>query len=142
MIEPPRTSGFVERATPSVRSRVRRREDLLGRDVRHVDDPVDRLEARRHEAARRQQPDDEVGAGALEVQRVEAALGQPLAGADERVGALAPRGDRVVGVEAADVDELVDELRERGVVVEVGVDQPRPRQARAGADAPVGRARR
>ena len=37
-IEPPRTSGFVERTTPSVRGRVRRGEDLLRRQVGHVAD--------------------------------------------------------------------------------------------------------
>ena len=52
------------------------REDLLGRQVRQVPDPVDGLEVGGPEERRRQQPDGQVGAGPLEVDRVEAALAQ------------------------------------------------------------------
>src|SRR5260221_628073 len=52
--------------------RVRRAEDLLRGEVRHVPDAVHRLEAGGHEVRGREQPDGEVGAGAAEAQRVEA----------------------------------------------------------------------
>ena len=54
----------------------------------------------------RQQADRQVGAGPLVVQRVEAALGEALGAAHERVGARPPRGDRVVLVEPQDVQQL------------------------------------
>ena len=69
-------------------------------------DPADRLEARGAPARGRQQADREVGARPLVVERVEAALGQPLGGADQRVGARAPGGDRVVLVQPQHVQQL------------------------------------
>ncbi len=63
--------------------------------------------------------------------------GDALGGGDERVGARSPRGGRILLVQAADVDELLGQSGERRVVVEVGVHEPRPREARARADRPV-----
>ena len=56
---------------------------------------------------------------------------------DEPVGAGAPGGDRVLLVEAQDVQELLLELGQRGVGLEVGVDELGPRRRRAGQDRPV-----
>ena len=58
------------------------REDLLGREVRHVRRcRRPSRSARPCQRERRQQADGQVGARALEVQRVEAARGEPLGGA-------------------------------------------------------------
>ena len=102
-------------------------------------DPVDGLEARRAPARRRQQPDREVGAGPLVVQRVEAALRQPLRRADERVDARPPGGDRVLLVEPQHVQQLLLEPLEPGAVLELREDEVGPRLRRARADRPVGR---
>ena len=73
--------------------------------------------------------------GPVVVERVEAALGEALGDRDERVGALAPGRHRVVLVEAQDVQQLLLELGQRGVLVEVGVHERRPTPAsgRAGS---------
>ena len=85
---------------------VGRGEDLLRRQVRHVLEPVDALEARRRPARRRQQPDGQVGARTLVVQRVEAALrsgarrsrrGSPRARARPRPGPPRRGGRRASG---------------------------------------------
>ena len=115
-------------------------EDLLGRQVRHVHEPVGALEARGLPGVAGQQPDGQVGARALVVQRVEAALGQALGGRDEEVRARAPGGDRVVLVEAADVEQVASSCASAASGVEVGEDDLRPRGRRAGRDRPVRRA--
>jgi hypothetical protein len=81
-----------------------------------------------------------VGARALVVEGVEPALGQPVGGGDEEVRALAPGGDRVLLVEAADVHQVALEPRQRLLVREVRVHEPRPCRRRARRDRPVGRA--
>ena len=81
------------------------------------------------------QADREVGARAGVVEGVEAALGELAGHLDEAVGAGAPGGHRVVLVQAQDVQELLLELGQRGVGLEVGVDELAPRRAsgRAGS---------
>ena len=88
-------------------------------------------------ARARQQADGHVGARALVVQRVEAALGERLGDRDEPVGAGAPGGDGVLLVEAQHVQELLLELGQRVGGLQVGVDEVGPRRRRAGQDRPV-----
>jgi hypothetical protein len=120
--------------------RVGGREDLLGRQVRHVLDAVDCREPRRLPAAACEQADGEVGARPVVADRVEAPVAQALRHADQRVGALAPRGQRVVLVEAQHVLELARQPLDRGVGREVGVDEAGPGDRGAGPDRPVRRA--
>jgi hypothetical protein len=99
-----------------------------------------RVSKRAGEPARaREQPDGEVGAVALEPDRVEAALGQPLGSPDRRRHPLLPRGHRVGLVQAADVRELPPELLDRRLLVELRIDRPRPPRGRIRDDRPVHR---
>ena len=117
-----------------------RGEDLLGREVGHVLDPVDGLEARGAPARGGQQADRQVGPGTLVVQRVEAAVRDPLGGADEHVGARPPGRDRVLLVEPQHVQQLLFEPFEPLTLVEVAEDEVGPDLRRAGTDRPVQRA--
>jgi hypothetical protein len=87
--------------------RIGRREDLLRWEVGHVHDAVDGLEASCDPARGRQQADAQVGAGSLEMQRVEPFGRHALRHVHEHVGALSPDGDRVRLVEAAHVQDLL-----------------------------------
>jgi hypothetical protein len=71
------------------------------------------------------------------VERVEITVGQALRHRHQRVGALAPGLHGIVGVQAQDVQQLLLELGQRGVLVEVGMDERGPRRRRAGQDRPV-----
>ena len=77
-----RSSGFVADDDPVGTQRVGRGEDLLGRQVRVVVDPVDRRRARLlvREVRRREQADRQVGARAFEVERVEPRVVELLRG--------------------------------------------------------------
>jgi len=85
-------------------------------------------------------PHREIGSGSLEVDGVEAPLPEPARDTLQHLAPLLPGGDRIVLVEAADVDDLLPELAERGLRVEVGVHELRPLRGRPGRDAPVHRA--
>ena len=129
MIEPESSSGIVAETWPSTRSRIGRREDLLGRDVREVATTVDRRRGRAaRPVRRRKQADREVGARAVEAERVEAALGEARrVRLQRRSSARAtPRPGR--RVEAADVRDVLPELLVApSSRVEVGVDELGPR---------------
>ena len=97
MIEPPSTSGFVARTTPSARIGSGALKTSSDGRFGRCDDAVDRLEARGQEASR--------SAAARRCRSVPGPTKRSASkwrsvtragGADERVGALAPRGDRVV----------------------------------------------
>ena len=81
------------------------------------------------------QADREVRARTGVVERVEAAVGELAGHLDEPVGAGAPRGHRVLLVQAQDVQELLLELGQRGGGLEVGVHElaPTRRSGRAGS---------
>ena len=89
----------------------------------------------------RKQADREIGAGTLEVDRVEPPLAQPLGRGDDRAHPLAPRLRRIVRFEPADVDDLVPELVERRLGIEFRVDALGPARVRTGAGRPVRGAR-
>ena len=114
--------------------RIRGREDLLGREVGHVLDSVDGLEAGGLPGRAGQQPDRQVRARTLVVQGVETASVSSAA-ADERVGSLAPGGDRVVLVEPQHVDDLLAQPVERLLAGQVRGARARPTRAwgRAGS---------
>ena len=80
-----------------------------------------------------QQADRQVGAGAAEVDRVEAAFVQRRRAGDEPVHVLVPRGDRVGLVEPDGLAERVPEPLHVGLA-EHG---PRPALVRVGDDRPV-----
>ena len=90
-------------------------------------------------AAALEEPDGQLGAGAAQLDRVEAALGERRRRAPEQPDTLVPRGRRVGLVQAQHVVELRPELVVRGRLVELGVDELRPGRMRAGHDRPVGR---
>ena len=106
---------------------IRRAEDFLGRDVRGVPSAVDRLEVARRPVRRREQPDGQIGSGPVEPERVVPLLREPLGIRLQGLGALDPRLGRVVLVEAADVRDVLPQLRVCGFPLEVGVDELRPR---------------
>ncbi len=88
----------------------------------------------------RQQPDRQVGAGAPEVERVEATLRHPVGARDDRLHPLAPRLDRVVAVEPEHIDHLVPELVERFLRLELGMHALRPAGVGRRPGSPVRRA--
>ncbi len=109
------------------------REHLLGGDVGHVDGPVDGLEPSAAPAAGRQQPDRQVGARPLEVERVEGKSVELLRRRDQRVDSGGPGGDRIGLVEPADVGDLLPQSRQ-GPASDRGRDaraRPRPAWGRA-----------
>ena len=120
--------------------RVGRREDLLGREVRVVGQIVDRLEVGAEPLRARHQPDRQIGARPLQVERVEAALGHPVGARDDRLHPLVPRLDRIVAVEPEHVDHLVPELVERRLGLELGVHPLRPVEVGRRPGGPVRRA--
>ena len=117
------------------------REDLLGRQVRVVDEPVHGLEVGAEPPRARQQADRQVRARPLQVDRVEAPLGHPLRARDDRLHPLEPRRRRIVGVEAEDVHDLVPEGVEGLLGLEVGMHPLRPAEIRVRACRPVRRLR-
>ena len=72
---------------------VGRREDLLGRQVRVVRQAVDGREVGAEPLRAREQPDRQVRARPVQVDRVEAPLGHPVRARDDRPHPLQPRGD-------------------------------------------------
>ena len=78
----------------------------------------------------------QIGARALEVQRVEAPLDHARGAGHERVGAGAPDRDRILLVQAQHMQELALQPRQGFGGLEVGEHQMRPRRRRArlGAD--------
>ena len=120
--------------------RIGRRERLLARDVRVVREAVDRRELGRMPDRRPEEADGQVGAGPVEVDRVESPLGQRGRAPLQRLHPLRPGGDGIVLVEPADVGDRLPEPVERLVGLGVGVDDLGPLQRRGGRDAPVRRA--
>ena len=120
--------------------RIRRREHLLARDVREVAQPVDGREVGGVPHRRREEPDRQVGARAVEPDRVEATLGQAGRDALQRGRTQTPGRDRVVLVESADVGDRVPEALVGLVRPELRIDERRPADGGRGGDAPVRRA--
>ena len=101
---------------------------------------VDRLEVRRVPGGRGEEADRQVGAGAVEANRVEAPFGEACRRAVEDARSLAPRRHGVVAVEPADVRDLLPEAVVRLVGVELRVDERAPGARRRRGHAPVRRA--
>ena len=89
-------------------------------------DPVGGREVGSEPLRARHQADRQVGAGALQVQRVEAALRHPVRARDDDLHPLAPRRDRVVRVEPKHVRDLLPELVQRRLRLELRVHALRP----------------
>ena len=114
-IVPPTTSGFVERTSPVDARGIRRREDLLRREVRHVDDAVDRLRSAR---------DSQRDVGSRPTRR--SVPGPSKCSASKRRAVRRsqtptsrswrsrPRRDGIGLVEAAHVQDLLPQALERG----------------------------
>ena len=100
---------------------------------------VDRLEVAGRPVRRREEPDGQVGARAVQAQRVEAAISETLCVRLQLVRALDPRGGRIVRLEAADVRHVLPQLLERRLGVEVRIDELGPGARRHGHDVPAGR---
>ena len=109
-------------------------EHLLGREVGRVPPAVDRLEVAGGPVGGREEPDGEVGARAVQAESVEAAIRQTLGVRLELGRARDPGLGRIVRVEPADVRDVLPELLVRGLLLELGVDELRPRGGRHGND--------
>ncbi len=136
-----RTSGLVEVTVPSVRagSGVVNTSSVGRFGMCSIPSTVSKRAA--CQADEPQQPDRQVGAGALVVERVEALRREALGAAHERVGPCPPRGDRVVLVEPQDVQQLVLEpLEPLALRVEVREHELGPHRRGTRADRPVRRA--
>ncbi len=99
--------------------------------------PVDRRELRRVPDGRREEADRQVGAGAVQPDRVEAALRQPAGALLHHAHALPPRRLGVVGLEPADVRHRLPEPVERLAGGQIGVDRLRPVRSGRRRHAPV-----
>ena len=140
MIRPCVVSGLRRADDPLGALGIGRGEDLLGREVRHVRNPVDRRVSPADPARRRQQPDRQVGPGPFEVDRVEIPFGQTLRHPFQDSASFPPGGLGIVLVQAAHVHHLVPELVERSLRLEVRIDELGPLRGRPGRHAPVDRA--
>ena len=136
MIEYERLRGVN---VPVGASGIRGRVNLLGREVREVNDPVHGLVTRGVKRRAREQPDRQVGTRPLEVERVEVPIVQPSRRSAQCLCALAPGGDRIGRVEPADVRDLFPQPVERLLGRQLRIDEPRPRLGGARDHRPVRR---
>src|SRR5581483_7709322 len=107
--------------------RIGRGEHLFRRDVRQMAQPVPPAEVAAAPPARGQETDRQRRPRPLELERVEASLGQRGGGALELLAPLVPCGTGVRLVEPQDVPELVPEPLVRLAFAEAWEDEPRPR---------------
>src|SRR4051812_2405149 len=108
---------------PARATGVRRREDLLAREVREMPQPFRGREVDSRPGRSRQQADPQLGSRPAHFDRVEAALGQPRRVVAQHRHALVPGGERVRLVEAQDVLKLTPELLVRLVCRQVWMDE-------------------
>ena len=120
-------------------SRVGGREHLLARDVREVTQTVDGREVGGVPDGRREETHGQIGAGAVQPDRVEAPLGEPCGDGLERPRALAPGLGGIILVEPADVRDRLPESSERLARLELGIDERGPARRGRRGDAPVRR---
>ncbi len=119
-------------------ARVGGREHLLGRQVRQVTDPTSRHEIPASPARPGEQTDGELGAGAAELERVEATLAERGCGFLERGDPPLPGRLRIRLVEAQEMPDLAPEPFVGRLLPEFGKDETRPAAAGARDDRPVG----
>ncbi len=102
-------------------------------------DPVGGREVGSQPLRARQQADRQVCPGALQVERVEAAIRHPVGAGDDDLHPLPPRLDRILGVQPEHVRDLLPELVERRLRLELRVNALGPADVRAGPRGPVRR---
>ena len=103
--------------------RVRRREDFLGREVRQVPQAFSGRKSAAHHVAVGSSPTVSSVPGPAQLERVEAALGEPAGGLLQHGHPLVPRRDRIRLVEAQHVLELAPEPLVGLVLGKLGPDE-------------------
>ncbi len=118
--------------------RIGRREDLFGRKIRKVPQPVYGREVRGPPVMCRQHSDGQGRSRPAQLECVEAAGGEPRRRVVQNAHALLPRLSRIRLVEAQNVFEVAPQLLVGLVLRQSGIDELAPLGMRAGCDAPVG----
>ena len=113
--------------------RVRRRVDLLGRDVDDVGDPLDADLGRRQPVMAIAQPDDELGARPCEANRVESTLVELRRTVAKPVEMLVPRRNRIGLVEPGGGRDRLPQTLD----IWLAEDRGRPARVRVADDRPL-----
>ncbi len=118
-------------------ARMRRGEDLLGRDVRIAGDPVLGRRRAALPVVAVGEPDGQIRARPGIMQRVKLLAVQPFRPAAESRIMRGPGRDRIVAIDARGGEDRLRKLADGDVILVSGKDPLRPRRGRIGHDVPI-----